>query len=323
MPAVIPRPLLVVLVLALPALPLVAGLPAHPKALAVLNNTAHAVVFGVLAPVILRLLGPRLSWPHWMPYAVAFTAAVAVGAAIELIQPSLGREAELRDVWSDALGAVAGLAFVALCRPAGHWIAGWILAVVLTAVACPVLETALAYRERSRQAPALLELTSRLDWKFIWTHGFETSTVALPAAWRRQNDPQSLELRIGTDSWRVLALLEPFPDWRPYQSLLIDLTNPEPKPLSLTLRVHDVPHDNQVKDRFNRHIQIPPRTRHVIAISLADIETAPSRRLLDLSRVAAVMIFTRGDRELSNRRFYVTRIWLEPSSIEDTKSSSE
>jgi VanZ family protein len=308
----LPTNLLLLFALVLPILAVVAGLPSHPRIFAVLNNAAHVPVFGALAVVIFQLVSRHSRRSRRFAYASAFLTAVFVGGVVEIVQPAFGRGSDLRDVWTDALGACAGLAIVAISESRRRYIPGTILAVVLAAAAWPVLETALAYRERSRQAPALLELSTPFDLVLLWTHGFEASMSELPSPWRKPGDPLSMKLRITRDAWRVLALTEPIPDWRAYGRLLVDLTNPETQPHRLTLRVHDRTHNNEHHDRFNRSIDVPAETRMLIEIPLADVASAPSSRRMNLSQVAGVMIFASSQPELGDRCFYVTRIWLEP-----------
>lgn len=312
--AVPSTPLLLLFALGLLVFTAVFGLPASNRFLLVLNNFAHAPIFGALAIVNYLILRRHILLPSRSMYALTFIVTVAFGFGIELIQLAIGRDGELRDVATDALGAGAGLALVALTQPIVKPFPATILVLSMTIAAWPVVETALGYLERYRQAPALLELSSRFDWLFIWTHGFRTTLSELPASWKRPDDPTSLGIQIERDSWRVLSLTEPMPDWRHFDRLMVDMTNPESEPLRLTLRVHDRTHNNEHHDRFNRSIGIPADSRVLVEIPLADVAAAPSYRRMDLSKVAGVMIFATGQPELAGRRFYLTRIWLEPKA---------
>lgn len=311
MPAVPSKRFVLLLGLGLPALALVAGLPPHPRILGVLNNAAHMPVFGCFAIVVYKILENETRWRPFELRALAFIATIAAGGIIELAQLQIGRDGDLRDIWTNALGAVAGLAVIEIHRNRRDLRAWAWLAVALIATAWPIAQAGLGYRERNRQAPALLEITSYFDWFFIWTSGINAESGELAATWRRPGDPRSLRLCIAKNPERVLVLDEPIADWRRYGRIVLDLTNPEPESLRLTLRIHDRGHDNRRNDRFNRRISIPPAARVQVAISLAEVQAAPASRQMDLSRIAGVMIFAGGEPELAGRCFHVTRIVLE------------
>ncbi|MGH8249522.1 MAG: hypothetical protein ACREVI_02295 [Steroidobacteraceae bacterium] len=295
----------------LPIVPLVASLPPPPIAFRVLNDFAHAPVFGAFTVVIFELLRRRTTWPAWADTLSALVLAVVAGGIVELIQPLLGRTGEFPDLATDAFGAAAGLAIAALLSPRRHWIHAIVLLVAASAVLKPVVGMSLAYGERHRQFPALLEMSSRFDRFFLSSDGIRIATVLLPEKWRREGDPLSLELRMRGRELPSLTHAEPAQDWRGYTRLMVDLTNPDARPLALTLRVHDRAHDNETSDRFNHRFVLAGETRTVLAIPLDRVRQAPTSRELDLSRIAGVMLFGRKEQTFRGRVFYLTRVWLE------------
>ena len=92
---------------------------------------------------------------------------------------------------------------------------------------------------------------------------------------------------------------------------MLDLTNPGPSSLELTVRVHDASHDNRAQDRFNERFVLAPEQRRIIEVPLADIAEGPWARRLDLSRIAALGLYTSGASAEVGREFYLTRIWLQ------------
>jgi hypothetical protein len=50
--------------------------------------------------------------------------------------------------------------------------------------------------------------------------------VPLPAAWRGADDGKAVRLEFASNTRPALELNEPVPDWRGYDSLLLDVTNP-------------------------------------------------------------------------------------------------
>lgn len=285
-------------------------MPASPLILGVLNNAAHAPVFAALAIVIHRLLerspGPVSPWR----LAAAFALTVAVGALVELIQPLIGRGAEVEDLLNDAFGAIAGLALVVFISTRRRL-------ALLAAVAAlvppfwPVADASIAYALRAQSFPTLLGGNPWPDRYFIHDRGVETSRTALPPQWQIDGDPGSLLVRVTGTRWPGVTHREPSRDWRGYSRLMIDITNPGDRPLALTLRVHDRAHDNRASDRFNRNLLLGPSQRQVIAMPLDEIEQAPAARRMDLSRIAGIILFGDGEPATVGRRYYVTRIWLE------------
>lgn len=308
MPAGLRAALLGFLALALPVLALVAKLPTHPLILGLLNNAAHAPVFGALAVTLLALLRRRPGVSQAARYGGAWLLAIAVGGVIELIQPLIGRGAEWRDVLTDALGAAAGLAIAWLWehrRAAAGWHAKLpailVLAVSVTIAAWPLGEAAIAYANRASRFPTLLTDQLRFDRYFVHFRGVEATHV----------EPAGLTIRIVGRRYPGVTLVEPSPDWTGYQRLMLDLENPGDRPLTLTLRVHDRDHDNRAEDRFNRDLELEPRRRTTIAIALDEIADAPQGRALDLSGVAGIILYSSGSRADIGREYRVFRIWLD------------
>lgn len=298
----------------MPSLALVARLPSHPLILGVLNNFAHAPVFGAFAVVVLILLRRHSSLPALAGYLAVLLIALAAGGAVELIQSQLGRAAEWRDLRSDALGAIAGLAIHAALAGGTAWRRWLAIAIAIVAaapVAWPVAQASQAYLVRWRKFPAIVQGLEPADRYFVHVRGADAVSAELPAAWARAGDPPSLRVRIAGGSWPGIDHVEPQPDWSGYSLLRLDLTNPNDLPLILTLRVHDRSHDNRAADRFNRSFELAPRSRTVLVVPLREIAEAPDGRMLDLSSVAGLILFTSGEPADVGREYYVTRVWLE------------
>lgn len=302
--------LLGVLAALLPALALIARLPSYPRILIVLHNAAHAPVFGALAVVWLLLLRRLAAMAAWQSYIAAFLLAVAFGGFIELIQPAFGRGAEMADLRNDALGAIAGLALFATIKSGRIWPAA-IALLALAPVTWPIVEASIAYASRASEFPTLLGNNSAADRYFIQTRGVEIGTATLPQPWSRRGDPPSLKVRIIGGNWPGVSHDEPQPDWRGYSRLMLDMTNPDTRPLTLTLRVHDRDHDNRIDDRFNQIVELAGAQRRTVIIPLDEISRMPAGRPLDLVRVAGLIIFSSADPALVGRNYYITRVWLD------------
>ncbi len=303
--------LLATLVVTLSGIALVAKFPSQPLIFVELNNAAHAPVFGALAFVWLSILRRYSALDRWLQYLAAFAFSVAIGGLIELIQPAFDRGSETQDLVTDVLGAFAGLAAIAAFEMRRPWLL-LTMVVALVPVLWPVGEAVMAYRVRAKAFPTLLGYDAPAERYFIHSNGITIDTARLPSGWNRDDDPQSLRIRIRGGRFPRLALIEPQPDWRGYSRLMLDVTNPEDRPLTLTLRVHDRDHDNlRAADRFNRKFTLAASERRALSFPLAEVAASPQGRGMDMSRIAAVIVFGKNNADLAGREYYLTRLWLE------------
>lgn len=291
-------PLAIVAIL-LPALALFAALPSRPLILAALNDAAHAPVFALLTLVLVRLFSLRTRWNAAARCAAAFALAVAAGAAVEILQSLIGRDAEWSDLARDALGALAAVGIV-IAVAGRRWLGGEIFTAAALAALWPLGEAGLAYRERQRQFPTVLDFDSRLDGYFLQTRAVTAAPGDGCTAYRATGG-----------GWPGVTHVEPQPDWRGRRALVVDVANLGSTPLVLTLRVHDARHDNRSVDRFNRSFELPPHARARISTPLAEIAAAPEGRELDLAKVAGLILFAGGSDAQASPGFCLYRIWLE------------
>jgi VanZ family protein len=302
--------LLAALVVALSALALLARFPSNLLIFADLNNAAHAPVFGALAIVWLHVLGRYSALGPWQRYLAAFALAFAIGGLIELIQPAMRREAEILDLVNDALGAIAGLAIAATIESRRKWVLLVGVAALLP-VLWPIGNAAMAYRSRSLEFPSLLGNNTLADRYFLHSFGVELAPAVLPVRWRRSDDPLSLRIRIRGTRFPRITHREPQTDWRGYERLMLDITNPGVQPLTLTLSVHERGPNNRALFRFRQTFTVSASTRRVVSISLAEIAASPRGRGMDMSRIATVILFGKNGSDLAGREYYLTRLWLE------------
>ena len=255
-------------------------------------------------------------------YWRAFALATSIGVVTELIQFSMsGRSVSLMDALHDAAGAALGLTVVWFVeRRLAHRQGGAsgkaytstvaaILLLALTILAWQPLQCARAYAARNAAFPLLLPTHPLADKRFAVPHQAEVSHAPLPEAYREKGDKDSIRLDFTPGTAPGLQLVETYPDWRSYEMLAIDVTNPGPEPVTFVVRVLDAQHDCRTEDRFNQPVEIPAATRTTIRISLEAVATAPANRRMDLSAVRDLMLFA--PQPLPVGEFYITRIWLE------------
>ncbi|QDV10946.1 VanZ like family protein [Rosistilla oblonga] len=88
-------------------------LPAGSQRLDQLYNFSHLLVFGGLAFMMMQVF---VGWGFWRRVAFTLSSVLALGVAIELIQPFFGRRASLHDVINDLIGGVVGISIAAAFR---------------------------------------------------------------------------------------------------------------------------------------------------------------------------------------------------------------
>ena len=256
-------------------------------------------------------------------YRNAFIASIALGIVTELLQYSMpGRSVSAMDAMHDAAGAALGLACVWFIE---RWLARRrglatqasshtrvVVAIALcafTLLAWQPLQCARAYAARDSAFPVLIPTDPLADGLFARANDAVLTYVQLPEPYRRPGDADSVRLGFKPGARPGLQVLEPYPDWREHDVLVLDVTNPSPQPAQFMLRILDATHDWSHADRFNQPIVIPGAARTTIRISLEAVATSPARRRMDMGAIANVMLFAL--QPLDTGEIFITRIALE------------
>ena len=277
------------------------------------ENWGHLPLFGVLALTLLgvsRALFPTQGRAGLRHYLFAFAAAALLGALSELLQGLIERDRSAEDWARDLAGAALFLGFAASFDPrspmqrlsAGlrHGIRGALVATFL-ATGLPVAGWALAYAERDRAFPLLLDFESSWERRFLTLQSAELISVPPPAGWPAS--PRGA--RVGKLSFSPEAATaaeftgysgffidEPYPDWRGYSVLSFLVFSEGSEPVNLSLRIEDEQHqtNNTAPDRFNLEIVARPGLQE-IRVPLEAVARAPATRRNDMSAVRIVHLF--------------------------------
>jgi hypothetical protein len=288
---------------------------------AALHDTAHGVIFGCIA--LLLLLAARRDdrlgrMRPWTGYVLSFCGSGLFGVATELAQIPVGRDATFSDVGRDALGALAALGLFAVFDPflqARRAISRRILPLLLALpllvlVVKPGVEAAIAYARRAVGFPVLADFSARFDDYFVQPNWSALALASPPREYARQDGERALHVQFQPGPYPGVAFFEPAPDWSGYTTLALDVTNPSSAPLHLLLRVYDAKHTMLFEDRFNKELHVAPQTRATLRVPLEEIRSAPRGRAMDMQRIADLLFF-RTDAASVVEEIYVTRIWLE------------
>ncbi len=227
--------------------------------------------------------------------AVVAAVSMAVGVAVEAAQAATGGSFDPGDVMRDAGGTAIGVLLAMVRWP--EWVAGarWVLGAgavaVLSWFLVPPLSDLADEVRAWRQFPVLADFGAASELE-RFGHSEESRAAIEPV----DGGQHALRLTLLPGAYPGIAF-DYFPcDWRGWRRLVITCSNPDGRPLPLTVRIHDRQHNQEYTDRYNRTFQVPPG-RSEIDIPLSEVAAAPRGRTLDLARVAGVVVFSGGLRE--------------------------
>jgi hypothetical protein len=265
------------------------------------RNFGHVPLFGVIAIILLWLLylslGQRLSaFPR---YSLAWLGAVGLGAISEYLQFFSARDADIMDWVNDIAGATA---FLALHFTFDSQLSDRereqrnrvripirvaALAILLVA-GIPMIKGAAANWYRRISFPKMYTFSSYLETMFIQSQHADLEYTEPPVEWSG-HDSQVAKVTFFPAKYPGLGLRGPYPDWRGYKMLTLDVFSPAESPVSLYLMIKDRGVAS-FTDRYNRELLIHPGYNE-IRIPLEEIEDAPANRQLDLSSIHIIHLF--------------------------------
>jgi hypothetical protein len=263
-----------------------------------IHDFGHVLAFGLvtaLVAVALRVPSRTAVGRRLGATCLAAFAAVALGAAVEMIQAASGLHGDPWDVVRDGGGAISAALLIVALDPAIPGSARAAVTgaaiVVLLAFAFPIF-TALEDEARARaQFPVLasFESTKELS-RFRFAQGKQPGIVGIED---HEGRPVSaMRLRLLPARYSGFALKH-FPgDWRGLRALRLLVVNPEPAPVELTVRIDDAGYDSKldIDDRYNRSFPLVPGLNR-IEIPLTDVAGAPRGRTFDLGHVRLLLLY--------------------------------
>lgn len=262
----------------------------------VLFDIGHALIFGVIALVLLRVaLVDREAPPlRRRAYVLAFAFAAGLGVVAEFAQIFSSRDSDPWDGVRNVFGAGAFLLFAATFDrhvvAAGRRARLRAAAVVLLLVTIlPELALARAYVLRAWAFPDLASFEAAWEDRFTSGWGVDVERVPAPAGW--PGDPGTVaELTFLSERDATWMIQAPVPDWTGYETLRFEVFSELAQPAPLRLRILDAASDERREDRFDRELRIEPGLNQ-IAVALDDVRVGPEARELDLTRVTNVAVY--------------------------------
>lgn len=286
-------------------------------------DAGHAPLFGLIAILLLRAIAFRTTYGtqragiaapqalrvRWRPYFETLALTVLLSAATEAAQIIGPRDADVVDFLRNIAGALAFLMLaLAWDRPgpqsqlsrrsrAGLLIAS---AILLLAVASPVLSMSLALLQRNAAMPLLCDFESRWSRRLWSLQDAELHLTSPPEPWSGSGSdsggagdrprPRIARIDFRPATYPGFTMLEPSPDWSAYETLAFDVFSQLDSTVTLVVRIDDVHAYQRYQDRFNRAVAVQPGVNQV-RVSLSDVAAGPRDRVLDLTRVQRVILF--------------------------------
>ena len=256
-------------------------------------DLGHVPLFAVVAGMTLWALD-RENWLHAdkRTHVHAFALSAAMALATEIIQHfTPERSFQIGDIVKDVIGSAV---FLQIAYQYKRELPGWkrlamssTAAVLLLAASVPAL---VAYAD---------ELRARHDFPLLGS--FETCGEM--ERWQieeglfkrvRMHATQgefSLEANLPPGLYPGITMDYPPRDWRGYNTLTFNAFLEDTGPLTLTVRINDLEHNEEIDDRYNRTFVLQPGRNHVI-VNLSEVEHAPKGRLMDMEHISMICIFS-------------------------------
>lgn len=239
-----------------------------------------------------------------------FLLVFAVGFVVEVVQMlATERSPDLSDLLRNQLGCLLAMAF--FIRPSpfqGKW-----LQPVVRVTVCGLLVGALWPLARAvtdeylaaKQFPVLSDFETpfeRYRWNNVRQLQEESTTV--------RHGSRAMRVQLSTAKYSGVALFY-FPrDWRGYGALHCSVYNPQPDPLMLNCRIHDVHHkDNgsEYADRFNQQFILQQGWNDLV-VSLDRVKNAPKGRSMDMEHIEGFGLFV--VQQASPMSIYLDHLYL-------------
>jgi len=265
----------------------------------------HFVFFALLARQVFCLSGfvSRLAWRT----VFAFVCVVFLAGIVEWLQPWVGQERDLNDVWSGVAGGAVALLIVFSRRqpkplPRAVLIAcGALLSVIALWGPASVLMARLVSALRF---PVIASFESSPSLGLWEAHGCTINRSKLYAT----HGHHSLEVVINNETSYPGISLAVWPrNWMRYKVLCLDLVMASDAPRMLWIRLDDKP-SPEYSDRFQRSMTLNSGFNRLCVGIDEDLRTPEGRRI-DLAQLNYLTIFL-GDAKAGDV-FHVDHIRLE------------
>lgn len=208
---------------------------------------------------------------------------IVIAGLIELLQPLVKRDGTFQDFIVSALGAICGFVYVQKVSPIIRF--GMILCCAMPLL-FPIYWRIEVLKFQERNFPVFSIFTD-LKWKDLWKPTAPDKDPSSDIYLGKQGE--LVVKAIATMSFPGVVYMNRFIDWTSYHKLELEIEAYEDE--KLTIRIDDDGDCTEYEDRFNRAYLIR-KGLNGIQIAFDDIRITQSGRVMDLSKIKRVSIFT-------------------------------
>jgi len=270
---------------------LLVPLPADTLWLRELFNSGHSVVFIFITLILFEYVNIRLKGFHPVIISlVVLATAFVIGVFIEMTQGLLQREASVSDLSRNLFGIIAGLSLAIYFQQKAWYNRLALVSVMLTGLflgGYSLIELSWNYYQRSKAFPLLTEFEKP------WTKSFvRFNKAAFQGGVVKKNPLEATryKFRFEPGLYPGVSIIEPVENWSGYRILHFDVFSTNIDNVKMVLRVHDKQHNQDFRDRFNRHFILQPGFNRIV-VELAEIRDALYSRKIDMANIAGVEMF--------------------------------
>ncbi len=223
-----------------------------------------------------------------------FISTLLLGVLIELIQQNIGRNFSLLDLGYNLIGSLLSLSLLVYrdhfqLPQTPRRTLYTVTSILLISALSPLLFYLADEFSMYRNFPLLADFESKRELG-RWKGDLEISKPGQSA-----EASNMLRITLHTTHYSGASLVY-FPgNWSQYQQFYFDAFNPDSEELRLTLRIHDESHyqtgHSAYDDRFNKTFVLHSGW-NAIRVDLKDVASAPRDRLMDMTRIQGIGLFT-------------------------------
>lgn len=256
-----------------------------------LFNSGHTILFTLISIVFYCRLNAIKRFPRpIIIYSIILAIGFIAGAAIEVLQGMLQREASVVDLSKNLLGIMAGLALVSSVRQKRRYKRILLIAASLGFIVTGMysfIEISWHYAQRSKSFPMLIAFDKGWSKSFMQ---FDNSEILMDANVESKDGLKLHRVRFDTGKYAGVSIIEPESDWLKYRVLRLSVYSANDENIKLSLRIYDKQHNKSYDDRFNQRYIIQPGLNHIV-VNVSQIQSAPLSRNMDLTNIANVKLF--------------------------------
>lgn len=288
-------------------------LPGNGRWVVVIADSAHGPISALIAACIFHwqwqsVEDKTLIWRCWL---TSIVATVAIGALIEIAQYFIGRDAGIKDVLNDLLGAIAGTGICVILvlrhlprsqRRRSIEITALLATVCsLATVTMPAAFMGLAYYDRVKRFPTLMDPNALTGLYFLQTYQIHGARHRLSPDMQNLFDSRhSYRVHVGKLTKWGLGLYEFPQDWSQFKFLTINLINPSDATLSLRIRVFSERDKSGRRPGYITKYTTQRAGPHQWKIPLDLMKNAQGKQHVELNQLQGLVIHSAPDNRAEN-----------------------